>query len=181
VSFRSSTLYKMIKAGVIQICFDKLLSEQHRHSINLDSIKLYINNPQQLYKLDLIARLQKLRVILPTCILLSSNQCLIDIQVLHNESNDTLARDGQRFLELLQMVNRSSNPTTDFLPVFDSVPSSLNSLLDIFVNLPSPHVDHRLSDWCENPDIYAFLTKDIDVRIPGMKTTLYMYQKVGLP
>ncbi|KAL9559443.1 hypothetical protein PS6_000765 [Mucor atramentarius] len=57
---------------------------------------------------------------------------------------------------------------------------STSSLLDIFIHLPSPHIDHHLSDWCKNPDILAFLNEDIRVEIPGMKTRLYTYQKHSL-
>lgn len=171
----------MIHAGVVLIHFDKPVSEKQMDKIqgkfDIDSLKCCIKNPQQLYKLDLIARLEKLRAVLPTCIVQSNSQCFIDIYVLYIGPNEALARDGQYFLELMLMVNRSFDPITEFLPAFD-IPST-SSLLNIFVNLPSPHIDHRLSDWCENPDILGFLTEDIQVRIPGMKSTLYIYQKVG--
>ncbi|KAF1806598.1 SNF2 family N-terminal domain-containing protein [Mucor lusitanicus] len=57
---------------------------------------------------------------------------------------------------------------------------STSSLLDIFIHLPSPHVDQHISDWCKNPDILGFLNEDIQTEITGMKTRLYTYQKHSL-
>lgn len=170
----------MIEAGVILIQFDKPITVQDKNDIeetsDLDIIKVYVQNPQQLSKLELVVRLERLQTIMLKCVCLSEYQCFIDIYIYCHEINDALKRDGQYFLELLQMVNRASCPRTKYLPAF-GIPAA-TSLLDIFVNLPSPHMDNRLTDWCENPDIRAFLTEDIQARIPGMKTILYTYQKV---
>ncbi|GAN03723.1 snf2 family helicase [Mucor ambiguus] len=99
--------------------------------------------------------------------------CSIQIQVLLSESNEP-----SKFLDLMLFVNRSPDPMAEFQSTMD-IPST-SSLLDIFIHLPSPHMDHHLSDWCENPDILGFLNEDIQVEIPGMKTRLYTYQKHSL-
>ncbi|CEP16924.1 hypothetical protein [Parasitella parasitica] len=71
-------------------------------------------------------------------------------------------------------VSRSSDPAS-FQATMD-VPSK-SSLLEIFIHMPSPRIDHNLSEWCQNPDILGFLYEDVQTEIPGMKTRLYIYQK----
>ncbi|KAI8969095.1 SNF2 family N-terminal domain-containing protein [Mycotypha africana] len=89
-------------------------------------------------------------------------------------------------LDLLTYVNRSTHPKRSLSPYdlrsFDRNESALihSSLLDIFIHLPSPKIDKRTLQWCHNNDILSFLLEDITTQIPGMKTTLYNYQKNSL-
>lgn len=161
----------IIDAGNIIIPLDKPFNRLQ--SINIDSIKLHIQNEQQLGKIDLINRLEKSQIICANSSLLGNKLCCIRIQVFLSESNES-----SRFLDLMSFVNRSPDPTLSFQSTME-IPSK-SSLLDIFIHLPSPHIDHHISDWCKNPDILGFLNEDIQVEIPGMKTRLYTYQKVGI-
>ncbi|KAK4520687.1 uncharacterized protein ATC70_006565 [Mucor velutinosus] len=99
--------------------------------------------------------------------------CRIQIQVFLSKQNEP-----SKFLDLMLFVNRSPDPMAEFQSAM-GIPST-SSLLDIFIHLPSPHIDHHISDWCKNPDILGFLNEDIQVEIPGMKTKLYTYQKHSL-
>lgn len=159
----------IIDAGHIIIPFDT--PYYHSQITTIESIKPYIQSGRQLEILQLIYRLEKSHIIGTNCTLLDTMLCSIQIRVFLNKSNEP-----SKFLDLMLFVNRSPDPTAEFQSTMD-IPST-SSLLDIFIHLPSPHIDHHLSDWCKNPDILEFLNEDIRVEIPGMKTRLYTYQKV---
>lgn len=159
----------MINAGYIIVPFNT--PYHHSHISSIESIQPYIQNEHQLEKLRLICRLEKSHIIGTNCTLLNTMLCSIQIQVLLSESNEP-----SKFLDLMLFVNRSPDPMAEFQSTMD-IPST-SSLLDIFIHLPSPHMDRHISDWCKNSDILGFLNEDIQVEIPGMKTRLYTYQKV---
>jgi hypothetical protein len=173
----------IVNAGTINIQLEK---KPALNAVNAPcDLKQYTSSTTELNKLDLITRLERSQTILTSCLIFNpASLCFtVQIQVLcYNEPNDNLGNEGHYFLDLMLLVNRSPIYSQDnhFLSVFgDNVNNTATrSLLDIFIHLPSPHIDSHLSDWCDNKDILGFLNEDIQVEIPGMKTRLYTYQKV---
>lgn len=166
----------IINAGNINIQLERKPPPNIKNSCDLIP---FTNSIDELNKLDLISRLERSQTILTTPLLFNESNFnfIIQIQVLcSNEPNEQLGNEGHFFLDLMLLVNRSS--TSPFLSVFGDQVNQKRSLLDIFIHLPSPHIDQHLLEWCENTDILEFLSEDILSEIPCMKTRLYTYQKV---
>jgi hypothetical protein len=174
-----------INAGTVKIQLDTRPTFEVKEPCDLQP---FTTSTIELNKLDLITRLERSQTIFTTCLQFNSSTfCFtIQIHILCSEVNDTLGSEGHYFLDLIMLINRNNNADDDsnFISVFDNNQVEEeerkvgNTLLNIFINLPSPHTDHQLSNWCDNGDILDFLNHDIQVEIPGMKTTLYKYQKV---
>lgn len=165
----------MINAGIIDIKLKPIKREKVNSIRDLRSYAI----EEEYEKLDLLLKLDGSCISTSAIYLKTDTLCSIPIHVNMADINN-----HYEFLDLLSFVNRSTQPG-EFLSVFDDTTTTTTttltnntSLLDIFIHLPSPHVDNQLSTWCEDKDILEFLFKDVQVQVPGMKTTLYVYQKV---
>lgn len=160
----------MINAGIIDI---KLKPTKRVKVNSVHDLRSYAIE-EEYGKLDLLLKLDGSCISTSAIYFKTDTLCSIPIHV-----NMADISNHYEFLDLMSYVNRSTQPG-EFLSVFDDTTTFTNntSLLDIFIHLPSPQVDNQLSNWCEDKDILEFLFKDIQVQVPGMKTTLYVYQKV---
>lgn len=157
----------MIHAGIIDIKLEPTKRDKVSSVCDLKSYAI----KEEYGKLDLLLKLDGSCISTSAIYFKTDTLCSIPIHV-----NMTDIVSNYEFLDLMSFVNRSTLPG-EFLSVFNTC-TNYTSLLDIFIHLPSPHVDNQLSNWCEDKDILEFLFKDIQVQVPGMKTTLYVYQKV---
>lgn len=162
----------MINAGIIDI---KLKPTKRVKVNSVHDLRSYAIE-EEYEKLDLLLKLDGSCISTSAIYFKTDTLCSIPIHV-----NMADISNHYEFLDLMSYVNRSTQPG-EFLSVFDDTTTFTNntSLLDIFIHLPSPQVDNQLSNWCEDKDILEFLFKDIQVQVPGMKTTLYVYQKHSL-
>ncbi|ORE07008.1 hypothetical protein BCV72DRAFT_116262 [Rhizopus microsporus var. microsporus] len=131
-------------------------------------------NSQDQQKLNLISKLASTGVINTVGCLFKQSLCSILIQLVLDQTLQS--SDINRLLNLLPFINRNSQPDESFISVFDSIIES--SLLSIFLRLPSPSIDPQLSQ-SSNHDVAYFLY-NLSPHLPGMKTTLYQYQKNSL-
>lgn len=158
-----------IRLGYVGI---QLITPASSEAGNACDISMMRANSQDQQKLNLISKLASIGVINTVGCLFKQSLCSILIQL---ELDKTLqSSDINRLLNLLPFINRNNQPDEPFISVFDPIIKS--NLLSIFLHLPSPSIDPQLSQ-SSNHDVAYFLY-NLSLHLPGMKTTLYQYQKV---
>lgn len=179
----------MIYAGYINIQLQNSITLNNQNKVSrskdMDLLRNFVHNDLDTSKISLISKLQRLGRIQSTITFQTDVNCLVQIHIIvnnnRNQEHNLLTYSSNQLtensllLDLLIFVNRSVDPTVYMSP-FD-LPRFTN-LLNIFIHLPSPHVNPEISTWCNNLDIIDFLNEDVQVKLPGMKTTLYNYQRV---
>jgi hypothetical protein len=139
---------------------------------NACDISMMRANSQDQQKLNLISKLASIGVINTVGCLFKQSLCSILIQLVLDQTLHS--SDINRLLNLLPFINRNGQPDESFISVFDPIIES--NLLSIFLHLPSPSIDPQLLQ-SSNHDVAHFLY-NLSLHLPGMKTTLYHYQKV---
>ena len=153
-----------MKLGFIQIETNKSVKKEGWHPCDLSAI--HANKTEQ-HKLSLISKLSNANIIqLPTQCLFTDSHCTLLIHLLLHQSLNTFLNS---FLDLLLHLSRESNM---FVSLFDPIQHD-TTLFNMFMDIPSPTLDYS----CLSKDVLDFL-HHVEPDIPGMKTTLYLYQKV---
>ncbi|KAI8977954.1 SNF2 family N-terminal domain-containing protein [Pilobolus umbonatus] len=165
----------MIEAGTILIQIEDLHSYpsddwaccdwDHIQTLNLEKSKAHL-----IHSMKTLETLNMLSVYYQSM----THHVLFKLYV-STKSNYSKGKHTLTFLELLVHVNRNTNPL-EFISVFST--HTYSSLLSIFIHLPSPE-QSDVSD-IHSPDVIDYLDNDIHLSIPGMKTTLYHYQRNSL-
>ena len=142
----------MIHAGTVQV----QLYHEPSDGVTIDTLAGLKEYTQEIDKVDLLIKLEQANVIVIVNYKLNKACCTVLIDLFPGID---LGYSVHTFLELMLLVN-CSLVTEQFKSVFGDTPI-YQSVLDIFIHLPSPPESHRIEN-----------------TVPGMKVTLYNYQKV---
>lgn len=158
-----------IRLGYVDIQLTTPASSEARNTCDISMMRA---NSEDQQKLNLISKLASVGVVNTVDCLFKHSLCSIVIQLVLDQTLQP--SDINHLLDLLPFINRSRQPDESFVSVFDPITES--NLLSIFLHLPSPCISPQLS-WSNSHDVAYFLY-NLSPRLPGMKTTLYQYQKV---